>query len=111
MYQPRIGYHVDDFRAVPQVVQFVQREEAHAGVIRFGAQHAIQFDGMADRFVDLQPELRAVENEIEHAFWTLIGGVERHGLFGDTRRVFEQPHLIDQLIAFQLVLPAERVRV
>ena len=66
---------------------------------------------MADGFVDLQPELGAVEDQVELALRALIGGVQRHGLFGDARRVLQQAQLVDQLVAFQLVLAAEGVRV
>ena len=65
----------------------IEREEAHARVVGFAAQHAIELDGMADGFVDLQAELRAIQDQIELAFGALIGGVQRHGFFGDARGV------------------------
>ena len=71
--QARVADHVDDFRAVAQVVQLVEREEAHAGVVGFAAQDAVELDGMADGLVDLQAELRAVEDQVEFALRALIG--------------------------------------
>src|SRR5678815_2271960 len=93
------------------MVQLVQRQEAHAGVIRFRAEDAIQLDRVADGFVNLQPQLRAIENQIELAFGTLVGGVQRDGLFGDTRGVFQKLQFVYQLVAFQLMLTAEGIRV
>ena len=111
MLQARIADHVDDLRAVTQRVQLVEREEAHAGIVGLDAQHAIELDRMADRFVNLQPELAAIEDEIESAFRAGIGGVQRDRLFGDARRVTEQVELVDEFVAFQLILAAERIRV
>jgi hypothetical protein len=107
--QPRVAHHVDDFRAVAQPAELVEREKTHAGVVGFAAQHAIELDGVADGFVDLQTELRAVQNQVEFAFGTLIGGVQRHGLFSHARSVFEQAQLFHQLVPLQLVLAAERI--
>ena len=88
--QARVAHHVDDLRAVAQAPQLVEREEAHAGVIGLAAEHAVELDGVADGFVNLQAELRAVQNQVELAFGALVGGVQRHGFFGDARRVLEQ---------------------
>ncbi len=63
--RPRIAHHVDNIGAVAQAAELIEREEAHAGVVGFAAQNAVELDGMADRFVDLQPELRAVEDQVE----------------------------------------------
>ncbi len=54
----RVGHDIDDLAAVLQLAQLIEREKRRAGKVRFHAQHAIQFDGMADRFVDLQAKLR-----------------------------------------------------
>ena len=77
------------------MVQLVEREKAHARVVGFRAQHAIELDGMADGFVNLQAELAAVENQIERAFGTLIGRVQRDGFFGDARGILEQSQLVE----------------
>ena len=61
--EPRVGHDVDDVRSVAQLAQFFEREKTHAREIRFHAQHAVELDGMADGFVNLQAELRAFENE------------------------------------------------
>ncbi len=85
MFEPRVGDHVDDFRAVFQLAQLFDGEKAHAREIRFHAEHAVELDGMADGFVDLQAELRAVENNRALPFGALRGGMQRDGFFGDAR--------------------------
>ena len=92
----RVANRVDQIGAVAQVIQLVEREKAHARVVGLRAEHAIELDGMADGFVNLQPELAAIQNQIEAAFGALIGRVQRHGLFGDARRVLEQIEFMDQ---------------
>src|ERR1017187_8004651 len=62
---------------------------------------------MADGFVNLQAELRAIEDQVELAFRTLGSGMQGHRLFGDARGVARQVELFHQLVAFQLVLAAE----
>ncbi len=106
-----VANRVHQIGAVAQVIQLVEREKAHARVVGFRAEHAIELDGMADGFVNLQPELTAIQDQIEAAFGTLIGRVQRHGLFGDARRVLQQIELVDQLVAFQLMLAAEGIRI
>ena len=56
-----------------------------------------------------KPELAAIEDQIEAAFGALIGRVQRHGLFGDARRVREQIEFVDQLVALELMLAAEGI--
>src|SRR5512140_2967479 len=54
VFQTRVGNNVDDFRRVLQLVELVDRQEAHAGEVRLGAEHAVELDRVADRFVRLQ---------------------------------------------------------
>src|SRR5580704_1801951 len=54
MLRPRVAYRVDNLGAVAQVVQLVERKKTHAGVIGFGAEDAIQLNGMSDGFMNLQ---------------------------------------------------------
>ncbi len=63
MFEPRVGHHVDDIGSVAQLAQLIEREKTQAGEIRFHAQHAVELDGMADGFVNLQAQLRAFQNE------------------------------------------------
>ena len=59
-----------DFRAAVLVVaalELVHRRETGAGVVGFVAKYAIQFERMADRFVDGQPEVGWVEHQVELA--------------------------------------------
>jgi alpha-D-ribose 1-methylphosphonate 5-triphosphate synthase subunit PhnG len=86
----RVANRVHQIRTVAQVIQLVEREKAHARVVGFRAEHAIELDGMADGFVNLKPELAAIEDQIEAAFGALIGRVQRHGFLGDARRVRQQ---------------------
>src|ERR1022692_1971644 len=109
--RPRVANHVHDFGAVAQAAQLIEREEAHARVVGLAAQDAVELDGMADRLVDLQAQLRAVEDEVELALGALIGAVQRHGFFGDARGVPDQVPLVDQLVALKLMLPAEGIRI
>ena len=107
----RICDHVHQVAAIAQRAQLVERQKRSAGEIRFHPQHAVEFDRMPDRFVNLQPQLRAIENDVELAFRTLIGMMQRHRLFGDPPGVFEQLQFIDQLISLVLPLPAIRIRI
>ena len=107
--EARVANHVDDFGAVAQMIQLVEREKAHARVVGLRAEHAVELDGMADGFVNLQSQLAAIQDQIEAAFGALIGRVQRHGLFGDARRVPQQIDFVNQLIALELVLAAEGV--
>src|ERR1700722_18609397 len=66
---------------------------------------------MPDGLVYLEPDLAAVENQIEAPLGAPIGRVQRYCLFCRSRRLIQQGQFLDQLIAFQLVLAAERVRI
>src|ERR1017187_2728696 len=109
--RPRVANHVHDFGAVAQAAQLIEREEAHARVVGLAAQDAVELDGMADRLVDLQAQLRAVEDEVELALGALFGAVQSHGFFGDARGVPDQVPLVDQLGPLKLMLPAEGIRI
>ena len=82
-----------------QLAQFFEREKTHAREIRFHAQHAIELDGMADGFVNLQAELRAIENNRALPFRALRGAMQRDAFFGDARRVADQVERFDQFVA------------
>src|SRR5580704_15000017 len=56
VFRPRVANHVHDLGAVAQAAQLVEREEAHAGVVGFAAQDAVEFDRMADGFMYLQSQ-------------------------------------------------------
>src|SRR5207248_7637324 len=64
---------------------------------------------MPDRLVDLQPDLAAIQNQIEASLRALIRRVQRHRLVRYSRRMIEQGQFVDQFIALQLVLSAERI--
>ena len=111
VFDARVANRVDQVGAVAQMIQLVEREKAHARIIGLGTEHAIELDGMADGFVNLQPELAAIQDQVEAAFGALIGRVQRHGLFGHERRVRQQIQFVDQLVALELMLAAERIRI
>ena len=64
---------------------------------------------MADGLVNLQRELRRVEDDVVLPFRTLIGRMQGNRLLRDLRRVIQQLEFLDQLIASVLELSAERV--
>src|SRR3984893_2758642 len=66
---------------------------------------------MADGFVNLQAELRTVENDRLRALGRLRGGMQRDSLFRDARCVPNQVERFHQFVARQLVLPAKAVRI
>src|ERR1017187_4949420 len=91
----RVANHVHDFGAVAQAVQLIEREKTHARVVGLAAQDAVELDGMADRLVDLQGQLRAIEDEVELALRALIGSVQRDGFFGNAGGVADEVPLVD----------------
>src|ERR1700722_738554 len=107
----RVSHHIHQIAAIAQRTQLVDCEKGSAGEIRFHAEYAIQFNGVSDRFMDLQTELRAVKNHIEHAFGTLVGMMQRDRFFGDSPGVLHQLQLFNQLVALILPLPAIRSRI
>ena len=66
---------------------------------------------MPDGFVNLQSKLRAIENDVECAFWTLIRMMQSDGLFRNAAGVLDQFQFFDQLVAFVLPLSAIRIRI
>src|SRR5581483_12500961 len=91
--------------------QLIESQKAHAGVIGFRTQHTVELDGMADRFVDLQSQLRAVENQIELTLGTLLGGVQGDSFFGDSRSMSQQVQLVYEFVALELILSTKRIRI
>ena len=77
-----VGGHVHHRRAVAHRAELVRRGERRARVGRLVADRAVVFGGVADRFVDRQPEVRRVDDE--------VGRSRRHarrlGLLGQQRR-------------------------
>ena len=57
MLDGRIVGHVQQMRAVLIGAKHVGGDEAGAGIVAFVAQYAIEFQRMADRFVNLQHHL------------------------------------------------------
>src|SRR5215831_10688158 len=72
MLLPRIRYDVHKVAAVAQLSKLVKRKKRRASEIGFHPQHAVEFDRVPHRLVNLQPQLRTVENNGERPFRTLI---------------------------------------
>src|SRR5450755_2861645 len=66
---------------------------------------------MPDRFVNLQSQLRAVENNVENALWALIRAVQCDRLFSNPAGVFQQLEFVDEFISFVLPLASKRIRI
>src|SRR5579872_1427383 len=73
----RIANHVDQVRSVAQLAELIEGEKTHARIIGLTAEDAVELDGVADRLVNLQGQLRAIQNQMEGALGALIGGVQR----------------------------------
>jgi len=107
----RVGDHVDNGRGVPQVVQLIERQKTCACEVGFLAKDAIEFDGMADGFVNLQTKLAATEDQCPGFLRALSCRMQPDGFLSDSRRVSQQLHRFNEFIAAENVLPAETVRI
>ncbi len=56
--------------------------------------------------MDLQTELRTVEDNVEYALRAFVGSQQRDCFFAHPARVFDQLQLVDQFVSFVLPLPA-----
>ncbi len=101
MLEARVGDDVDDVRAVAKIVELIEGEEAHAGEIRFLAEDAIEFDRMADGFVNLQAELAAAEDDVPvvsgqcAAEWSATASSAMRGA------LLDELDLLDEFVALQ----------
>ena len=91
------------------MVQLIERQKTRAREIRFLTKNAVQLDGVADRFVNLQPELAAAKDERADFFRALRGGVKRDGFFGDNRRVSHQIKRFNEFVTLQRMLAAKTI--
>jgi hypothetical protein len=66
---------------------------------------------MADGFVNLQSELRAIKNDIERPFRALVRMMQRNRFFRDAARVLNQFQFLDQFVALILPLSSKRIRI
>ena len=107
MLLTRISDYVHQFAAVLQGAQFFQRQKRCSRKIGFHPQHAVKFNGMSDRFVNLQSELRALKNNVEHTLGTLISAVQGYRFFADPAGILDQLQFLNQLVALVLPLSPE----
>src|SRR5580693_168035 len=66
---------------------------------------------MPNGFVNLQSKLRTIENNVEHARWTLLRVMQSDRFFRNAAGVLDQLQLFNQLVAFVLPLTPIRVRI
>src|SRR5262250_1544418 len=111
MLLSRISNDIHQIAAVAKIAQLVEREEGSSSKIRFHPENTIQLDGMADRFVNLKPKLRAIENNGEHSFRTLIRFEQRDGFFPHAAGILNQLQLLNEFVSFVLPLPTVRIRI
>ncbi len=106
---PRVGHDIHQVAAIAQRPQLVESQKRGAGEIGFHTQHAVEFDRMPHRLMNLQPQLRAVEDDVVLALRSLIRLEQRDGFFAYPTRIFQQLQLADQFVSFVLPLPAIRI--
>ncbi len=111
VFEAGVGDNVDDIGAVAELVELIERQKTCAGEIGFLAENAIEFDRMADGFVNLQAELASAKDERSGFLGALRGGMKRDGFFGNARRVLQKFERLDKFVAFERMLAAETVRV
>ena len=110
VFEPRVGYYVDDVGGVAQLAQLIEGEKTHAGEIRFHAQHAVELDGMADGFVNLQAQLRAFEDEwCARLRGTARLCAARRPLRPRAAALPTRSSDFDEFIAGELMLPAKAI--
>ena len=103
--EPRVRDHVHNARSIFQLVQLIERQKTRAREIRF------QFDRMADRFMNLQSELAAAEDECADLFRALRYRMEHGGFFGDEWRVSHQIERFNEFVTLQRMLAAKTIRI
>ena len=91
---------VDQLGAVPEaVVELVRRQEARAGVGRLGAEDPVQLGRVAAALVDLEVQLRRVEDDRAPAGRALRRGQQRDGLLGERLGAAREVEAADVLVA------------
>ncbi len=111
MIDPRVGHHVHDVRGVAKLVELIECKKTRAREIRFLSQHAIQLNRMPHRFMNLQTQLAAAQNQRTRFLRALRRRVQCHRFFRNHRRMFQQIQRLHQLIPLQRVLPSKTVRI
>ena len=91
------------------MVELIDAQKTSAGKIGFLAENAIEFDRMADRFVNLEAELATAQDYRAGFCGALWGGVKRDRFFRNLRRVLEELKGLDEFVAAEDVLSAEAV--
>jgi len=76
-----------------------------------GAEYPVQLDRVAARFVDLQGQLWAIQDERRHPAGALRRAEQGDGLLAHAPCISYQVPLLDELVAGCALVPTERVRV
>ena len=96
--QGRVGDDGDLVAAVPELPAVVGREERRSGVRLLHAEDAVELDGVADRFVHLEDDLRRVEDDGRHLARAFGRPQQRDGLAGDALRLLREAQRADVLV-------------
>ena len=94
-----VGDHVHPLRAVLEFPQLVGGEKARARIVGLVAERAVELGRVAAAFVNRQPKVRRVQQQI------VLPGLDRwrlellHGLFSGLRGFFQIGEFLDRLPA------------
>src|SRR2546430_462885 len=61
---------------------------------------------MANRFMNLQAQLRRIQHQVHSSFRAALRLMQSHSFFANTARIFQQLQFVNQLISSVLVLSA-----
>jgi hypothetical protein len=106
-----VGNDVDDFRAVFQLVQLVNRHERATGQRYFGTENTIQLGRVAARFMHLQSHLRSVDDNRRGCVGTWCCGQQGYCFLANALGMVREIHPLYVLITAGREIAAERVRI
>ena len=109
--KPRVSDDVHDARSVLKFVQLIESQKTRARKIGFLPEDTVQFDGMSNRFVDLESQLAGAQDERADFFRALRGRMECGGFFGDDGSISHQIERIDEFVALESMLAAKTIRI
>ena len=81
MLLPGVSHNIDQFAAISQIAQLVERKKRCTRKIRFHAQHSIELNRMPYGLVNLQSQLRSVEDNCGRSFRALLRVMQRDRFF------------------------------
>ena len=111
MLESCVRNNVHNFGSVLQAIELIESKEARPSKIGFLPEDAVELDGVADGFVDLQSKLVSRKDQRAGALRTLRGGMQCDRFFGYAGGVPQQIERLDEFISLQRVLPAKAIRI